>query len=136
MSRAADVVSALHVLTLTPFFPSDQNEVSGSFIVEPIEQLKQFGVDSSVIAAAPFYYSRRQPSSSAAADWVRYPQIPGNLGLSSAGKLLYARLLGRIRKLHDAKLAAEGVGGRLSCGPHRNLYQRKSARNSENRNAG
>src|SRR5208282_3390911 len=36
-------------------------------------------------------------------DWVRYPQVPGNLGLSSAGKLLYARLRGRIRKLHSVK---------------------------------
>jgi glycosyltransferase involved in cell wall biosynthesis len=103
MSRAAAVDSALHVLTLTPFFPSDQNEVSGCFIAEPIEQLKQFGVDSSVIAVSPIYYPRKQPSSSAAAEWVRYPQVPGNLGLSSAGKMLYARLLGRIRKLHSVK---------------------------------
>jgi teichuronic acid biosynthesis glycosyltransferase TuaC len=100
---AADASSTLHVLTLTPFFPSDQNEVSGCFIAEPIEQLKQFGVDSSVIAASPIYYPRKRPSSTAAAEWVRYPQVPGNLGLSSAGKLLYARLLGRVRKLHDAK---------------------------------
>ena len=103
MSRAAEVGSTLHVLTLTPFFPSDQNEVSGCFIAEPIEQLKQFGVDSSVIAASPIYHPRKRASSTAAAEWVRYPQVPGNLGLSSAGKLLYARLLGRVRKLHDAK---------------------------------
>jgi glycosyltransferase involved in cell wall biosynthesis len=95
--------SALHVLTLTPFFPSDQNEVNGCFIAEPIEQLKQFGVDSSVIAVSPIYYPRKRPSSTAAAEWMRYPQVPGNLGLSSAGKLLYARLLGRVRKLHGAK---------------------------------
>jgi teichuronic acid biosynthesis glycosyltransferase TuaC len=100
---AAEVGSTLHVLTLTPFFPSDQNEVSGCFIAEPIEQLKQFGVDSTVIAASPIYYPRKRPSSTSAAEWVRYPQVPGNLGLSSAGKLLYARLLGRVRKLHDAK---------------------------------
>lgn len=103
MARAAEVGSTLHVLTLTPFFPSDQNEVSGCFIAEPIDQLKRFGVDSHVIAASPIYYPRKRPSSTAAAEWVRYPQVPGNLGLSSAGKLLYARLLGRVRKLHDAK---------------------------------
>jgi teichuronic acid biosynthesis glycosyltransferase TuaC len=103
MSRAGGVVSALHVLTLTPFFPSDQNEVSGCFVAEPIEQFKQFGVDSSVIAVSPIYHSRKQPSPSAAADWVRYPQVPGTVGLSSAGKLLYARLLGRIRRLHRVK---------------------------------
>ena len=95
--------SGLHVLTITPFFPSRQNEVSGCFIAEPIEQLKQFGVDSSVIAVAPIYYPRQQPSASATAEWVRYPQIPGNLGLSSAGRSLYARLLRRVRKLHATK---------------------------------
>jgi glycosyltransferase involved in cell wall biosynthesis len=93
----------LHVLTLTPFFPSAQNEVSGCFIAEPIEQLKRFGVDSHVIAVSPIHYPPKYPSSSAVAEWVRYPQVPGNLGLSSAGKLLYVRLLGRVRKLHDAK---------------------------------
>jgi teichuronic acid biosynthesis glycosyltransferase TuaC len=100
---AAEVGSTLHVLTLTPFFPSRQNEVSGCFVAEPIQQLEQFGVHSSVIAASPLHYPRKHPSSTAAAEWVRYPQVPGNLGLSSAGKLLYARLLGRVRKLHAAK---------------------------------
>ena len=95
--------STLHVLTLTPFFPSDQNEVSGCFVAEPIKQLEQFGVDSSVIAASPIHYPRKHPSSTAAAEWVRYPQVPGNLGLSNAGRLLYARLLGQVRKLHAAK---------------------------------
>jgi teichuronic acid biosynthesis glycosyltransferase TuaC len=111
MSRADTVSSALssalssavHVLTLTPFFPSDQNEVNGCFIAEPIEQFKQFDVDSSVIAVSPFYDPRKRPSLSAPAEWVRYPRVPGNLGLSSAGYLLYARLLGRIRKLHNRK---------------------------------
>jgi teichuronic acid biosynthesis glycosyltransferase TuaC len=103
MSRAADGVSTAHVLTLTPFFPSDLNEVNGCFVAEPIEQFKQFGVDSSVIAVSTIYHPRKQSSPSAAADWVRYPQVPGNLGLSSAGKLLYARLLRRINKLHSAK---------------------------------
>jgi glycosyltransferase involved in cell wall biosynthesis len=31
---------------------------------------------------------------------VRYPQIPGTLGLSSAGQLLYARLLAKVPRLH------------------------------------
>jgi teichuronic acid biosynthesis glycosyltransferase TuaC len=103
MSQGAAVGSRLHVLTLTPFFPSKENEVNGCFVAEPIELLKQFGVDSTVIAVTPIYYPRKQPSSSAAADWVRYPQIPGTLGLSSAGNLLYARLVGRIRMLDATK---------------------------------
>jgi len=111
------VDSALHVLTLTPFFPSDQDEVSGCFIAEPIEQLKRFAVDSSVIAVAPIYYPKRRPSSSAAAEWVRYPQIPGNFGLSSAGRILYARLMGRVRKLHGVKpVDVIHAHGALPCG--------------------
>jgi teichuronic acid biosynthesis glycosyltransferase TuaC len=94
---------ALHVLTLTPFFPSKENEVSGCFIQEPIQQLQQIGIDASTIAVSPFYYPRKHANSSAPADWVRYPQLPGILGLSSAGNLLYARLLRRVVKIHTTK---------------------------------
>jgi glycosyltransferase involved in cell wall biosynthesis len=100
MSVGRKVGSALHVLTITPFFPADQNEVSGCFVAEPIEQLKQLGVDCSVIAVSPIYRPRRRAIAAVAADWVRYPQIPGNLGLATAGSLLYARLLRRVQKLH------------------------------------
>ncbi len=103
MSLAADRCSALHVLTLTPFFPSEGNEVNGCFIAEPIQQLKHCGVESSVIAAAPVYRRRKRSSSLSAADWVRYPQVPGNLGLSSAGTFLYARLLRQVQQLHQTK---------------------------------
>jgi glycosyltransferase involved in cell wall biosynthesis len=126
MSRAADMVSALHVLTLTPFFPSNQNEVSGCFVAEPIEQLRQFGVDSRVIAASPIHYPRKHSSSSAAAEWVRYPQVPGTLGLSSAGKLLYARLLGRVRQLHSVKpIDVIHAHAALPCGHAAALLSRR-----------
>ncbi len=126
MSRAGGVVSALHVLTLTPFFPSDQNEVSGCFVAEPLELLRQFGVDSSVIAVSPIYYPRKHSSSSAAAEWVRYPQVPGTLGLSSAGKLLYARLLGRIRQLHSMKpIDVIHAHAALPCGHAAALLSRR-----------
>src|SRR6266481_4107298 len=126
MSRAVGVASALHVLTLTPFFPSNQNEVSGCFVAEPIEQLSQFGVGSSVIAASPIYYPRKHSTSSAAAEWVRYPQVPGNLGLSSAGKLLYARLLGRVRQLHRVKpIDVIHAHAALPCGHAAALLSRR-----------
>ncbi|MGC1646570.1 MAG: glycosyltransferase [Candidatus Sulfotelmatobacter sp.] len=117
MSRSAGVDSTLHVLTLTPFFPSRENEVSGCFIAEPIEELKRLGVDHSVIAVAPIYYPRRWPIKSAAAEWVRYPQIPGNFGLSSAGRMLYARLIGRVQRLHTVKpIDVIHAHGALPCG--------------------
>jgi teichuronic acid biosynthesis glycosyltransferase TuaC len=103
MSEATESGSPLHVLTLTPFFPSEENEVSGCFVAEPIVELARFGVNSSVIAISPIYQPRKHASPSAAADWLRYPQTPGTLGLSSAGKFLYARLLRRIQKLHRVK---------------------------------
>src|SRR5258707_7821358 len=126
MSRAAEVGPTLHVLTLTPFFPSDQNEVSGCFIAEPLAQLKRLGVDSSVIAATPIHHAKKEPSSLAPAEWVRYPQIPGNLGLSSAGKLLYACLLGRVRKLHGVKrIDVIHAHAALPCGHAAALLSRR-----------
>lgn len=74
--------------------------MSGCFIAESTRQLEQFGVTSSIIAVAPIHHRRKEPAPSAPADWVRYPQIPGNLGLSSAGRWLFARLLAEVPRLH------------------------------------
>jgi teichuronic acid biosynthesis glycosyltransferase TuaC len=117
MAAATNAPAPLHVLTLTPFFPSNENEVNGCFIAEPLEQFKQFGVDSSVIAVSPIHYARRSSSSSAPADWVRFPQLPGNFGLSTAGKLLYARLWRQIKGLHGRKpIDVIHAHGALPCG--------------------
>ena len=91
---------ALHVLTLTPFFPCEGDEVSGCFIAESTKQLEQFNVASTIIAANPLHHPRKRPNLSSPAEWVRYPQLPGNLGLSSAGRWLYARLLATVPPLH------------------------------------
>jgi teichuronic acid biosynthesis glycosyltransferase TuaC len=126
MFRSAEVNAPLHVLTLTPFFPSSENEVSGCFVAEPIKQLKQSGVESSVIAVSPIHHPRKQPSSSAAAEWVRYPQVPGNLGLSGAGKLLYQRLLPKVRKLHRVKpIDVIHAHAALPCGHAAALLSRR-----------
>lgn len=90
----------MHVLTLTPFFPSAGDEVRGCFIAESNRALERLGVCSSVIAVTPIHYSRMESSASAPARWVRYPQIPGNIGLPSAGRWLYARLLAEVPRLH------------------------------------
>ena len=118
--------SRLHVLTLTPFFPSDQNEVSGCYVAEPVAQFHEFGVDSSVIAVAPIYYHRRHSIPSAPADWVRYPQIPRTFGLSSAGKFLYARLFRRIQKFHRVKpIDVIHAHAALPCGHAATLLSRR-----------
>lgn len=126
MPRPDEMSSALHVLTLTPFFPSAQNEIAGCFIAEPIEHLQQFGVDSTVIAASPVHYSRKGPSSQAAAEWVRYPQVPGNFGLSSAGMLLYSRILRRAQESHRVKpIDVIHAHAALPCGHAASLLSRR-----------
>ncbi|MGO9405457.1 MAG: glycosyltransferase [Terriglobales bacterium] len=126
MSRAEDGAAALHVLTLTSFFPSDENEVFGCFVAEPIQEFKQFGVEPSVIAVSPIYHPPRHSSPSAPADWVRYPQVPGTSGLSSAGYLLYARLLGCIRQLHSVKpIHVIHAHAALPCGHAAALVSRR-----------
>ena len=81
MSRATELGRALHVLTLTPFFPSDQNEVSGCFIAEPLAQLKQLGFDSSVIAATPIHHAKKSPAhwpQRNGCDIRKFPEISGS----------------------------------------------------------
>ena len=92
-----------HVLTLTPFFPSLENEVNGCFVKEPLNALARLGVSSSVIAASPIHSARRSSGPSAPAEWVRYFQIPGTAGLSSAGRFLYARLRRDLAELHSRR---------------------------------
>jgi glycosyltransferase involved in cell wall biosynthesis len=95
-----DITAKLHVLTLTPFYPSDGDEVSGCFVAESLRQLTQHGVSSSVIAVDSIYHPRRRASPESPAQWIRYPQLPGNFGLSSAGKFLGEILLSQVRQLH------------------------------------
>jgi teichuronic acid biosynthesis glycosyltransferase TuaC len=116
----------LHVLTLTPFFPSDHNEVTGCFVAEPIEKFSEFGLESSVIAVSAIHHHRKRSTSQAAAEWVRYPQFPGAVGLSSAGKLLYARLLKRVRRLHRLKpIDVIHAHAALPCGHAAMLLSRR-----------
>ena len=95
--------TGLHVLTLTPFFPSHRNAVNGCFIAEPLDQFRHFGADSSVMAVSPLHYARKHSTASAPADWVRYPQLPGTFGLPSAGNLLYLSILRQLQKLHATR---------------------------------
>ena len=126
MSQAAGMPPSLHVLTLTPFFASDKNEVSGCFVSEPLEQFPHLGLASTVIAVSPVHYSRKHSISSAPAEWVRYPQMPGIFGLSTAGKLLYLRLLKRIEKLHRIKpIDVIHAHAALPCGHAAALISRR-----------
>src|SRR5438045_8983245 len=67
--------SRLHVLTLTPFFPSAQNPAQGCFIAEPVERLTDFDIETRVIAINPFYRPSQQ-TCVADSEWTRYYCVP------------------------------------------------------------
>jgi glycosyltransferase involved in cell wall biosynthesis len=118
--------SALHVLTLTPFFPSAGDEVSGCFIAESSRQLEQLGVTSSIIAVTPLHHRRMKPNPASPADWVRYPQLPGTIGLSGAGRWLYARLLSEVPRLHrERQFDVIHAHSALPCGQAAALLSRR-----------
>ena len=93
--------SQLHVLTLTPFYPSAASEVNGCFVAESLGELRVRGVLSSVIGVESIYHARRSSSTIYPAEWVHYPQLPGTFGLASAGRFLAATLLTKITRLHQ-----------------------------------
>jgi teichuronic acid biosynthesis glycosyltransferase TuaC len=93
--------SPLHILTLTPFFPSEGDDSTGCFIAEPLDALASAGVRNTVFALHPFYRKRvRAGKSAVPADWLRYFSLPGGFGLPSAGAFAFARIVGRVRELH------------------------------------
>jgi len=93
----------LHVLTLTPFYPSAGDEVSGCFVAEMLEQLKSEDVTSTVMAVGNVYHPRKVAEDSKPAIWCRYLQFPGIAGLSSAGVLLYSGIRAKVRRLHQQR---------------------------------
>jgi glycosyltransferase involved in cell wall biosynthesis len=112
-----DIPANLHVLTLTPFYPSDGDEVSGCFVAETLQQIESYGVTSSVIAVDSVYHARRRSSHDYPAEWIRYPQLPGNFGLSSAGSFLGAVLLRRVGQLHrNSPISVIHAHAALPCG--------------------
>jgi teichuronic acid biosynthesis glycosyltransferase TuaC len=94
----------IHVLTLTPFYPSENDDASGCFVAEPIHVLAQQSVTSTVFAVQPFYRRRRRSRQSAiSTHWLRYFSLPSGVGLPTAGAFLFARIVGSIRDLHSSQ---------------------------------
>jgi hypothetical protein len=58
--------NSVHVLTLTPFYPKQDDEGSGCFIAEPLQALIGEGVENTVLVASPFYRGRQQVNAGAA----------------------------------------------------------------------
>ena len=91
----------MHLLTLTPFYPTDQDDASGCFIAESVGELQRQGIESSVIAVHPLHHPdhRRDPKSPPAT-WKKYFCLPGNPGLFTAGRFLHAALKSHLRRMH------------------------------------
>jgi glycosyltransferase involved in cell wall biosynthesis len=91
----------IHVLTLTPFYPSLEDDASGCFIAEPLSWLSKNGISNTVMGVQPVYRRRRMPHPGLpAAGCFSYFSLPGGFGLPSAGAFLYARLLSVVRQEH------------------------------------
>lgn len=119
----------LHVLTLTPFYPSLQNLTQGCFISEPIQWTEKLGVANHVIAVRPFYRAKPQPINPGVPYTSQsYFALPGNLGLPTAGNFLASRLTETVTRLHEREpfdvihahaplpsgYAAEGIARKLN----------------------
>jgi teichuronic acid biosynthesis glycosyltransferase TuaC len=91
----------MHILTLTPFYPTAADDASGCFIAESVTELQRQGIESSVIAVHPMHRSHPGPDAKAPpAAWKKYFCLPGNPGLSSAGRFLHAALRSHVRQVH------------------------------------
>jgi teichuronic acid biosynthesis glycosyltransferase TuaC len=94
---------SLHVLTLTPFYPSDRDDAAGCYVSEPLGELAKVGIRNTVFAVQPFYRPRARSTTSAVpAEWMRYLSLPRGFGLPTAGAFLFARIVGRVRELHSS----------------------------------
>jgi glycosyltransferase involved in cell wall biosynthesis len=86
-------------------------------VAETLRQLEAYGVASSVIAVDSIYHARRRSSHEFPAEWIRCPQLPGNFGLSSAGKFLGALIARRVGQLHrQAPIHVIHAHAALPCG--------------------
>jgi len=91
----------MHVLTLTPFYPTAADDASGCFIAESVSELQRQGIESSVIAVHPMHHPDRGADLKAPpATWKKYFCLPGNPGLSTAGRFLHAALKSHVLQIH------------------------------------
>jgi glycosyltransferase involved in cell wall biosynthesis len=91
----------LHVLTLTPFYPSDDDDAQGCFISEPLCTMRELEITNTVLAVRPFYRGRARPSASApSAQRKPYLSFPGGVGLPISGASLFASIFYAVQRIH------------------------------------
>lgn len=117
-TRQTESGSLVHVLTITPFYPSAQDDGQGCFVSEPLLRTEGIGIDNLVLAVRPLHRGKVESSASASpAEWIRYLSAPSGWGLSAAGAFLFARIVGRVRALHrDRRIDVIHAHAPLPCG--------------------
>lgn len=118
----------LHVLTLTPFYPTNSDDASGCFVFEPLIWTSKLGIRNTVFAAQPFYRGRKAESDhlSIPARWTRYFALPGGFGLPSAGAFLFAQTVSRLREMQRQQpVDLIHAHGALPCGHTAMLLSRE-----------
>jgi teichuronic acid biosynthesis glycosyltransferase TuaC len=120
---------SLHVLTLTPFYPSDNDDAAGCFVAEPLSALTNIGITNTVFAVQPFYRQKHHVRpSSISTHWIRYFSLPSALGLPTAGAFLFARIVARVRELqHSHPIDLIHAHAPLPCGHAAMLLSRELA---------
>jgi glycosyltransferase involved in cell wall biosynthesis len=108
----------MHVLTLTPFYPSEHDDAGGCFVAEPLDWVGKAGVVNTIFAVQPFYREKlRARVSDESARWLRYLSLPGGFGLPTAGAFLFARIVGLVRELQRSQpIDLIHAHGPLPCG--------------------
>jgi len=93
-----------HVLTLTPFYPTEHDDAQGCFVAESLKALEGAGVQNTVFSVQPSYRKKIEPAKSAPpSSCHRFFALPGGLGLPSAGNFLFSTILREVRLLHSRK---------------------------------
>lgn len=108
----------MHVLTLTPFYPTSSDDANGCFVSEPLEWTGRAGVQNTVLAVQPFYRDKAEVRGPGVpGEWLHYFSLPGGWGLPSAGAFVFARIVARVRELHRRHpIAVIHAHGALPCG--------------------
>jgi teichuronic acid biosynthesis glycosyltransferase TuaC len=117
-AKRLEIDSPIHILTLTPFYPSEQDNASGCFVAEPLEAMSAGKIVNTVFAMQPFYRGRVRPrESTIPSQWLRYFSFPGGFGLPSAGAFAFARIVAQIRELQRShRIDLIHAHGALPCG--------------------
>jgi len=108
----------IHVLTLTPSYPSRSDDASGCVVSEPLAWLAKLGVRNKVFAVRPMFRRRlRAGDSAVAAHWLRHFTLPGGFGVPLGGAFVFARIVGRVRALHrEERIDLIHAHASLPCG--------------------